>query len=252
MFFLADDRTSYHMVWKRVWYFSFAKLIKVESWCDNNLKIFYSRYNPALIVFFQVCKVVNTTTLTCLAPSLTSQYRPGLDVVERPDEIGFIFNNVQSLLIYNDTKFIYYPNPAFELLSATGILDQKPGSPIILKVKWWHNPGDSFIYTNPDLLWKKYCPTCKILCPFLILIFCIVYSYIRSYMWMFKIINSSNITNLQILSWKIIVGFWFHTEIFWRGFDLNFFRKTWKINLKCSLCHHSFISFIGIGRNNDR
>ncbi|ETE62808.1 Plexin-A4, partial [Ophiophagus hannah] len=82
-----------------------------------------------------VCKVVNTTTLTCLAPSLTSQYRPGLDAVERPDEIGFIFNNVQSLLIYNDTKFIYYPNPTFELLSATGILDQKPGSPIILKGK---------------------------------------------------------------------------------------------------------------------
>ncbi|KAG8132027.1 hypothetical protein E2320_009915, partial [Naja naja] len=82
-----------------------------------------------------VCKVVNATTLTCLAPSLTSQYRPGLDAVERPDEIGFIFNNVQSLLIYNDTKFIYYPNPTFELLSATGILDQKPGSPIILKGK---------------------------------------------------------------------------------------------------------------------
>ncbi|KAM6457023.1 plexin-A2 isoform 1-T2 [Liasis olivaceus] len=82
-----------------------------------------------------VCKVVNTTTLTCLAPSLTPQYRPGLDAVERPDEIGFIFNNVQSLLIYNDTKFIYYPNPTFELLSATGILDQKPGSPIILKGK---------------------------------------------------------------------------------------------------------------------
>uniref|UniRef100_A0A670YHM6 Plexin-A2 n=1 Tax=Pseudonaja textilis TaxID=8673 RepID=A0A670YHM6_PSETE len=82
-----------------------------------------------------VCKVVNTTTLTCLAPSLTSQYRPGLDAVERPDEIGFIFNNVQSLLIYNDTKFIYYPNPTFELLSTTGILDQKPGSPIILKGK---------------------------------------------------------------------------------------------------------------------
>ncbi|XP_063153525.1 plexin-A2 [Candoia aspera] len=82
-----------------------------------------------------VCKVVNTTTLSCLAPSLTPQYRPGLDAVERPDEIGFIFNNVQSLLIYNDTKFIYYPNPTFELLSATGILDQKPGSPIILKGK---------------------------------------------------------------------------------------------------------------------
>lgn len=83
----------------------------------------------------QVCKVVNTTTLTCLAPSLTTDYRPGLDTVERPDEFGFVFNNVQSLLIYNDTKFIYYPNPTFELLSPTGVLDQKPGSPIILKVR---------------------------------------------------------------------------------------------------------------------
>uniref|UniRef100_A0A8D1V3G5 Plexin-A2 n=1 Tax=Sus scrofa TaxID=9823 RepID=A0A8D1V3G5_PIG len=82
-----------------------------------------------------VCEVVNTTTLTCLAPSLTTDYRPGLDTVERPDEFGFVFNNVQSLLIYNDTKFIYYPNPTFELLSPTGVLDQKPGSPIILKGK---------------------------------------------------------------------------------------------------------------------
>ncbi|XP_075766086.1 plexin-A2 isoform X2 [Pelodiscus sinensis] len=82
-----------------------------------------------------VCKIVNTTTLTCLAPPLTSEYRPGLDAVERPDEFGFVFNNVQSLLIYNDTKFIYYPNPTFELLSSTGVLDQKPGSPIILKGK---------------------------------------------------------------------------------------------------------------------
>ncbi|XP_075385933.1 plexin-A2 [Tenrec ecaudatus] len=82
-----------------------------------------------------VCKVVNTTTLTCLAPSLTTDYRPGLDAVERPDEFGFVFNNVQSLLVYNDTKFIYYPNPTFELLSPTGVLDQKPGSPIILKGK---------------------------------------------------------------------------------------------------------------------
>lgn len=78
---------------------------------------------------------MNTTTLTCLAPSLTTDYRPGLDAVERPDEFGFVFNNVQSLLIYNDTKFIYYPNPTFELLSPTGVLDQKPGSPIILKVQ---------------------------------------------------------------------------------------------------------------------
>ena len=83
----------------------------------------------------QVCKVVNATALACLAPPLTPEYRPGLDAVERPDEFGFIFNNVQSLLVYNDTKFIYYPNPTFELLSPTGVLEQKPGSPIILKVR---------------------------------------------------------------------------------------------------------------------
>uniref|UniRef100_A0A8C3KQE6 Plexin-A2 n=1 Tax=Calidris pygmaea TaxID=425635 RepID=A0A8C3KQE6_9CHAR len=83
--------------------------------------------------FVNVCKAVNATALACLAPPLTPEYRPGLDAVERPDEFGFIFNNVQSLLVYNDTKFIYYPNPTFELLSPTGVLEQKPGSPIILK-----------------------------------------------------------------------------------------------------------------------
>lgn len=82
----------------------------------------------------QVCRTVNATTLTCLAPSLTTDYRPGLDAVERPEEFGFVFNNVRSLLVHNDTKFIYYPNPTFELLSPSGVLDQKPGSPIILKV----------------------------------------------------------------------------------------------------------------------
>ncbi|NWR45876.1 PLXA2 protein, partial [Regulus satrapa] len=83
--------------------------------------------------FVNVCKVVNATALACLAPPLTAEYRPGLDAVERPDEFGFIFNNVQSLLVYNDTKFIYYPNPTFEMLSSSGVLEQKPGSPIILK-----------------------------------------------------------------------------------------------------------------------
>lgn len=88
-----------------------------------------------LLFFHQVCKTVNASSLTCWAPALTPEYRPGLDAVERPDEFGFIFNNVQALLIFNNTKFIYYPNPTFELLSTTGILEQKPGTPIILKVK---------------------------------------------------------------------------------------------------------------------
>ncbi|XP_078402711.1 plexin-A2-like [Cetorhinus maximus] len=80
-----------------------------------------------------VCEVLNSTTMTCRAPALTHEYRPGIDTVERPDEFGFIFDNVQALLIYNNTNFIFYPNPTFEPLSTTGMLEQKPGSPIILK-----------------------------------------------------------------------------------------------------------------------
>nr|XP_061781700.1 plexin-A2-like [Nerophis lumbriciformis] len=80
-----------------------------------------------------VCKVLNTTSMSCWAPSLVEDYHPGLDTVKHADEFGFIFNNVQALLVYNTTNLLYYPNPYFEPLSATGVLEQKPGSPIILK-----------------------------------------------------------------------------------------------------------------------
>uniref|UniRef100_A0A8K9XG51 Plexin A2 n=1 Tax=Oncorhynchus mykiss TaxID=8022 RepID=A0A8K9XG51_ONCMY len=81
----------------------------------------------------KVCKVLNTTSMNCFAPSLVAEYRPGLDTVKHADEFGFIFNNVQTLLVYNKTIFLYYPNPYFEPLSTNGVLEQKPGSPIILK-----------------------------------------------------------------------------------------------------------------------
>ncbi|XP_072521525.1 plexin-A2-like [Salminus brasiliensis] len=80
-----------------------------------------------------VCKVVNTTTISCFAPSLMADHTPGQDSVKHADEFGFVFNNVQALLTFNSTSFIYYPNPSFEPLSLTGVLEQKPGSPIILK-----------------------------------------------------------------------------------------------------------------------
>uniref|UniRef100_A0A3B1K773 Plexin A2 n=1 Tax=Astyanax mexicanus TaxID=7994 RepID=A0A3B1K773_ASTMX len=80
-----------------------------------------------------VCKVVNTTTISCFAPSLMADLAPGQDSVKHADEFGFVFNNVQALLTFNSTSFIYYPNPSFEPLSLTGVLEQKPGSPIILK-----------------------------------------------------------------------------------------------------------------------
>ncbi|XP_058618490.1 plexin-A2 isoform X1 [Onychostoma macrolepis] len=98
-----------------------------------NLRCCLTKGNASAV--FSVCKVLNITTMSCLAPSLTAEYRPGLDSVKHADEFGFIFNNVQALLVYNNTNFMYYPNPYFEPLSTNGILEQKPGSPIILKGK---------------------------------------------------------------------------------------------------------------------
>lgn len=92
-------------------------------------------FPPVFIHPPQVCKVLNTTSMSCFAPSLMAEYLPGLDTVKHADEFGFIFNNVQALLVYNNTNLLYYPNPYFEPLSTTGVLEQKPGSPIILKVQ---------------------------------------------------------------------------------------------------------------------
>lgn len=41
---------------------------------------------------------------------------------------------VSSLLVLNSTPFTHYPNPTFDSLGNSGILEVKPGSPIILKV----------------------------------------------------------------------------------------------------------------------
>uniref|UniRef100_A0A8C9VCC8 Plexin-A1 n=1 Tax=Scleropages formosus TaxID=113540 RepID=A0A8C9VCC8_SCLFO len=49
-----------------------------------------------------------------------------------PDEIGFYMDNVQSVMVVNET-FSYYPDPIFEPLSSTGVLELKPSSPLILK-----------------------------------------------------------------------------------------------------------------------
>ncbi|XP_059843060.1 plexin-A4 isoform X1 [Hypanus sabinus] len=79
------------------------------------------------------CEVYNASTMVCQAPPLPISQSQQTDNVERPDEFGFILDNVQTLLIYNNTNLIYYPNPVFEPLSTTGVLELKPGSPIILK-----------------------------------------------------------------------------------------------------------------------
>uniref|UniRef100_A0A8C6A295 Plexin A1 n=1 Tax=Marmota marmota marmota TaxID=9994 RepID=A0A8C6A295_MARMA len=51
----------------------------------------------------------------------------------RPDELGFVMDNVRALLVLNSSTFVYYPDPVLEPLSPTGLLELKPSSPLILK-----------------------------------------------------------------------------------------------------------------------
>ncbi|XP_005164747.1 plexin-A4 isoform X1 [Danio rerio] len=80
-----------------------------------------------------ICQVLSPTTMQCMAPELPYSISKHKDVPERPDEFGFILDNVQSVLALNNTNFVYYPNPVFEPLSVSGVQELKPGSPIILK-----------------------------------------------------------------------------------------------------------------------
>ncbi|KAG9345724.1 hypothetical protein JZ751_008868, partial [Albula glossodonta] len=79
------------------------------------------------------CRVLSPTTMLCQAPALPISLSRQKEVPERPDEFGFILDNVQSVRALNNTSFVYYPNPVFEPLSVSGVLELKPGSPIILK-----------------------------------------------------------------------------------------------------------------------
>ncbi|XP_016295597.1 plexin A3 [Sinocyclocheilus anshuiensis] len=82
-----------------------------------------------------VCTLVNDSVMTCLAPGIIYTKRQVPDCGVHPDEFGFILDHVSALLILNGTPFTYYPNPTFDPLGNTGILEVKPGSPIILKGK---------------------------------------------------------------------------------------------------------------------
>ncbi|KAK2091681.1 Plexin-A1 [Saguinus oedipus] len=79
------------------------------------------------------CLVYNDTTMVCRAPSVANPVRSPPELGERPDELGFIMDNVRSLLVLNSSSFLYYPDPVLEPLSPTGLLELKPSSPLILK-----------------------------------------------------------------------------------------------------------------------
>lgn len=82
--------------------------------------------------------VYNDTTMVCRAPSIDNPKRSPPELGERPDEIGFIMDNVRTLLVLNSSSFLYYPDPVLEPLSPTGLLELKPSSPLILKVGLSH------------------------------------------------------------------------------------------------------------------
>ena len=72
--------------------------------------------------------------MLCQAPDLHISSGRQQEAPQRPDEFGFKLDDVQALMILNNSNFVYYPNPEFEPLSVSGVLELKPGSPIILKV----------------------------------------------------------------------------------------------------------------------
>ncbi|VTJ78057.1 Hypothetical predicted protein [Marmota monax] len=79
------------------------------------------------------CMVYNDTTMVCRAPSVDNPTRSPPELGERPEELGFVMDNVRALLVLNSSTFVYYPDPVLEPLSPTGLLELKPSSPLILK-----------------------------------------------------------------------------------------------------------------------
>uniref|UniRef100_A0A8C1PMP0 Plexin A3 n=1 Tax=Cyprinus carpio TaxID=7962 RepID=A0A8C1PMP0_CYPCA len=99
-----------------------------------------------------VCTVVNDSVMTCLAPGIIYTKRQVPDCGVHPDEFGFILDHVSTLLILNGTPFSYYPNPTFDPLGNAGILEVKPGSPIILKGKNLIPPAPGNVRLNYSVM----------------------------------------------------------------------------------------------------
>uniref|UniRef100_A0A8C7ZNR2 Plexin-A1 n=1 Tax=Oryzias sinensis TaxID=183150 RepID=A0A8C7ZNR2_9TELE len=91
-----------------------------------------AKYGAALSVNVSNCTVLNNTVMVCLVPSVAGSDQLLPDAVTSPDEIGFVMDDVHSVLVVNET-FSYHPDPVLEPLSPTGKLVLKPTSPLILK-----------------------------------------------------------------------------------------------------------------------
>lgn len=92
----------------------------------------------------QTCQVINDTAMLCKAPGIfLGQPQPQAQG-EHPDEFGFLLDHVQTARSLNRSSFTYYPDPSFEPLGPSGVLDVKPGSHVVLKVRavWeWGGAG---------------------------------------------------------------------------------------------------------------
>ncbi|KAG8513828.1 Plexin-A3 [Galemys pyrenaicus] len=83
------------------------------------------------------CQVINDTAMLCKAPGIFPGQPQLRAQGEHPDEFGFLLDHVQTARSLNRSSFTYYPDPSFEPLGPAGVLDVKPGSHVVLKVRHW-------------------------------------------------------------------------------------------------------------------
>ena len=88
--------------------------------------------------FPQTCQVINDTAMLCKAPGIFLGRPQPQAQGEHPDEFGFLLDHVQTARSLNRSSFTYYPDPSFEPLGPSGVLDVKPGSHVVLKVRVGH------------------------------------------------------------------------------------------------------------------
>ncbi|XP_071076389.1 plexin-A3 isoform X2 [Desmodus rotundus] len=81
------------------------------------------------------CQVINDTAMLCKAPGIFLGRPQPRAQGEHPDEFGFLLDHVQTARSFNRSSFTYYPDPSFEPLGPSGVLDVKPGSHVVLKGK---------------------------------------------------------------------------------------------------------------------
>ncbi|XP_010637106.1 plexin-A3 isoform X1 [Fukomys damarensis] len=81
------------------------------------------------------CQVINDTAMLCKAPGIFLGRPQPRAQGEHPDEFGFLLDHVQTARSLNRSSFTYYPDPSFEPLGPSGVLNVKPGSHVVLKGK---------------------------------------------------------------------------------------------------------------------